>query len=358
MTTDPPTPHGLRPATALCLSGGGFRAMLFHVGALRRLAELGVLDEVRTVSSVSGGSIAAAAMSMHWSPEGLDVDAVERSLFDLAGTTLDVRAVLGGWARLRAPATQLAALYDQYLLDGRSLQDVPDEPYFVFNTTNMHSGNAFMWSKDAAHDYSIGRIIEPQIALSLVVAASSSFPPMLSPARIRTPGVMVHHHTGTPVPAQSRLWLTDGGVYDNMGIQSVDDHQTVLISDGGAPFAATAKLSTNWLSITLRTMSLLQNQVGKRRRYEELYAPDASTKTRLLWSLRNDHSGLGDDGLHLPPDRMRALSGVHTRLAKMPPETRSQLINLGYALADRRVRPVLRPDAAAPSAFPRAGGLG
>ena len=42
---------------ALCLSGGGFRAALFHLGALRRLNELGILSRVDTIASVSGGSI-------------------------------------------------------------------------------------------------------------------------------------------------------------------------------------------------------------------------------------------------------------------------------------------------------------
>src|SRR5215210_3586642 len=51
--------HGI----VLCLSGGGFRAALFHLGALRRLNELGVLSKVETISSVSGGSIIAAYMA-------------------------------------------------------------------------------------------------------------------------------------------------------------------------------------------------------------------------------------------------------------------------------------------------------
>src|SRR5690349_24700851 len=46
----------------LCLSGGGYRAMLFHVGALWRLNELGYLTRLTRVSIVSGGSIAAAVL--------------------------------------------------------------------------------------------------------------------------------------------------------------------------------------------------------------------------------------------------------------------------------------------------------
>ena len=48
---------------ALCLSGGGYRAALFHLGAVRRLNELGVLSKIETISSVSGGSILAAHLA-------------------------------------------------------------------------------------------------------------------------------------------------------------------------------------------------------------------------------------------------------------------------------------------------------
>src|SRR3989442_10811401 len=50
----------------LCLSGGGYRAMLFHVGALWRLNELGYLPKLTRISSVSGGSITAGVLGMNW----------------------------------------------------------------------------------------------------------------------------------------------------------------------------------------------------------------------------------------------------------------------------------------------------
>jgi NTE family protein len=48
------------PRLGLALSGGGFRAAFFHLGALRRLAELNLLRHVTTLSTVSGGSVLAA----------------------------------------------------------------------------------------------------------------------------------------------------------------------------------------------------------------------------------------------------------------------------------------------------------
>src|SRR5213076_7697 len=56
-----------RPGIALCLSGGGYRAMLFHLGALWRLNELGLMKKLAKVSSVSGGSITAGQLGVKWS---------------------------------------------------------------------------------------------------------------------------------------------------------------------------------------------------------------------------------------------------------------------------------------------------
>jgi NTE family protein len=58
--------------TALCLSGGGYRAMLFHLGALWRLYELGLLRTIKRISSVSGGSITAGVLGLNWSKLSFD----------------------------------------------------------------------------------------------------------------------------------------------------------------------------------------------------------------------------------------------------------------------------------------------
>src|SRR5438477_11254264 len=54
------------PGIALCLSGGGYRAMLFHLGALWRLNELAYLPKLSRISSVSGGSIVAGVLGHRW----------------------------------------------------------------------------------------------------------------------------------------------------------------------------------------------------------------------------------------------------------------------------------------------------
>ena len=60
-----PKPRDQRVGIGLCLSGGGYRALLFHLGALRRLNELGLLAKLKTISAVSGGSIIAAHLAIN-----------------------------------------------------------------------------------------------------------------------------------------------------------------------------------------------------------------------------------------------------------------------------------------------------
>src|SRR5258705_13417197 len=59
-------PKAKREGAGLCLSGGGFRATLFHLGALRRLNELGLLSTMKKISSVSGGSITNGLLAKWW----------------------------------------------------------------------------------------------------------------------------------------------------------------------------------------------------------------------------------------------------------------------------------------------------
>src|SRR5437016_4801647 len=51
---------------ALALSGGGFRATLYHLGVIRSLIEKGELKKVEAICSVSGGSVLAAHLVMNW----------------------------------------------------------------------------------------------------------------------------------------------------------------------------------------------------------------------------------------------------------------------------------------------------
>src|SRR5436189_2115322 len=86
-----------QPGIALCLSGGGYRAMVFHLGALWRLNEAGLLGRLDRVSSVSGGSITAGVLAMNWPALAFDSAGVASQfgaqvvepIRRLAGKTID-----------------------------------------------------------------------------------------------------------------------------------------------------------------------------------------------------------------------------------------------------------------------------
>lgn len=181
---------------ALCLSGGGFRAMLFHTGALWRLNQLGYLPKLVRVSSVSGGSITAGVLGLAWSkfefgPNGVAAnfaDEVVKPILRMARQTIDWKAILLALLGLGRAANHTAKAYDRYLFHGATLQDLPDDsagPRFVINASNVQSGALWRFMRPYMRDYMVGEIKTPRLRLALAVAASSAFPPFLSPLILR-----------------------------------------------------------------------------------------------------------------------------------------------------------------------------
>src|ERR1035437_8832892 len=358
--------RGRGPKMAMCLSGGGFRAMLFHVGALRRLNEFGLLSVVERFSSVSGGSITAAVLAVKWQDLRFDEDGVaqafddvESEVFNVAGHTFDVISTAAGMLPGTTGGEQLAKPYRRVLGD-LTLQDLPRGPRVVFNTTNMATGNLLRWSREYAADHGLGRIDAPAVRLAEIVAASSAFPPFLSPMPLRPPSPIVDHNTGMPVPDQPQhLWLTDGGVYDNLGIQTTESFHTVLASDGGAPFRYQESVGRNLYSQHRRSVSIMYDQVCRLRNRQFIQELDTKRRLGALWRISTDMSRYpARDTLPCPRVLTAELAAVPTRLARMPVPVRRRLINWGYALADAAIRSYVESSLDPPKGFPHPGGVG
>ena len=101
----------------------------------------------------------------------------------LAGETIDAESVVLGALLPGSISDRVAEAYDEHLFHGKTLQDLPDEPRFVINATNVQSGALWRFTKPYMGDYRVGKVEKPDVPLAQAVAASSAFPPVLSPLR-------------------------------------------------------------------------------------------------------------------------------------------------------------------------------
>src|SRR5204862_131970 len=112
------------------------------------------------------------------------------------------------------------------LFGNATLQDLPtDPPRFVINATNVQTGALFRFSRPFMADYRVGQIMNPTIDVAAAVAASSAFPPVLSPMKLELDPASWARPSGQDSedlhkePYLSQVVLSDGGVYDNLGLE-------------------------------------------------------------------------------------------------------------------------------------------
>ena len=353
---DPET--GPDSGTALCLSGGGYRAMVFHVGVLWRLNELGYLPRLDRISSVSGGSIAAGVLALNWSRLGFDEHGVAQHFVQqlvspirrLADHTVDTGAVLAGAALpFLSISDAVAKAYRKHLFGDATLQDLPDQPRFVINATNLESCSLLRFSKPYLADYRVGRVDHPRISLAVAVAASSAFPPILSPSRLDLDRETWQTDPGNTLTAEGfrrSIRLTDGGVYDNLGLETAWKRcKTIIVSDGGGgPVEPEEDPPPDWPRQMLRVLFILDGQVRALRKRQVVGAFRSNERSGVYLGIRSDLSGYPLDD-PLPVDRARAerLAATPTRLAAMSPQLQEELINWGYVVCDTGLRSHLQP---------------
>jgi NTE family protein len=374
-------PRAPLDGVALCLSGGGYRAMLFHLGALWRLNEFGFLPKLSRVSSVSGGSITAGVLGLKWSRLGFDGDGIGQKfqsevvepIRTLAGRTIDEGSILGGILTPGSIGEKVAESYDQFLLGGATLQDLPDDPpRFVINATNVQTGALFRFSKPFLADYRVGTLKSPRTRLALAVAASAAFPPVLSPVKLefdaseweppsRYPSEDLHAE-----PYLTDVVLTDGGVYDNLGLETAwKKFKTILVSDGGGKMAPEPEPKRDWARHSLRINDIIDNQVRSLRKRQLLASyhsspHDSTHRNGTYWGIRSHMMDYGTPGaLPCPEDKTLILANTRTRLKRLDPVVQERIINWGYAICDAAMRKWVDPSFPVPQDFPyRASGVG
>lgn len=366
------------PGLALCLSGGGFRATLFHLGALRRLNELGILADAKVITSVSGGSILNGVLATQWSNltrenhnrftnfdsvvgsrvrEFCRHDLRTKLLFGVRANPFNFGALLrDGFA---VAASFLARAYEP-LLQQKLLRELPtpnDGPRFVFCATSVQTGAC--WQFHGGPDARMGDFYNgygdvADTSVSAAVAASSAFPPGFAGLRFRflpdkkSPrldpwGEVREESSKRFSPSNGRdddVILTDGGVYDNLGVEPVWHRcKTLLVSDAGHPFESVPSVR-QWVVPRLRRAAEISaEQVGAVRKRWLVGQLMNKDRKGAIWSISSPpekfstrfQSRYGDSVL-------RRLVHVRTDLNSFTDGEIGCLQNHGYWLADAAMR--------------------
>ena len=252
--------EAISPKIGLALSGGGARAMAFHLGCLRALDRLGLLHRIDVLSTVSGGSVIGVFFHAHegdfasfeakmrevlsqglakrmcrklFSLLGLRVTAAFALIGAVAVVVALIRTIVGllklitpsSLARhfesfdVRSPLHRFAsrtslleAVLDELLFGGASMSDLRPKPHLVVNATELRTGSAFRFGTKESGSWRWGKLHRNEVSVAHAVAASAAYPLFL-PAFDET---FTFDDKGAL--RTERVVLTDGGIYDNLGL--------------------------------------------------------------------------------------------------------------------------------------------
>ena len=182
------------------------------------------------------------------------------------------------------------------------------------------------------------------ISLAVAVAASSAFPPVLSPVNLKFKHSDYREKSRTEdlhkEPFTTDVVLTDGGVYDNLGLETAwKRYETVLVSDGGAKIEPEAEPWQDWALHYYRISNIIDNQVRDLRKRQVVGSFVNKSRKGAYWGIRTDISHYElKDPLNAPFKKTAVLANISTRLAHLEPEIQERLINWGYAVCDAALR--------------------
>lgn len=345
----------------LALSGGGFRATLYHLGLVRFLRDSGILKQVTHITSVSGGSIMAAHLALNWdqyngSPSEFDEAAAKL----LAFVRLDVRnrivrryplGLLLRWPRrlLGLSIRQLTRTgwlenqYEKLLYGDKSLFELPEWPQLHLLTTNLTEGCLCSFNRDGlwmmkqkASRSEIDRLRVGLATVAMAVTASSAFPGFFTPLEL----------TGRDVGARGgefgRHAFTDGGVFDNLGVRMfrwltplLEGERAldgVLVSDVGQRIAVQTEQRGGLIRAALRSTDILMDRVW------QLESENFLDTFGFVFARITDVVSPHEDATALHPEVQRQAANIRTDLDAFLPLEISTLIRHGYCIGRKACR--------------------
>jgi predicted acylesterase/phospholipase RssA len=346
----------------LALSGGGFRASLYHLGLVRFLRDAKILPSVTHITSVSGGSIFAAHLVLNWDRYNGSASEFEAAAsevlafvrlgvrnritrrFPLAIPLRWLRWLVGGSNRQLTRTGLLEYHYQRHLYGDTSLFELPEKPQLHLLATNVSEGclcsfnrnGLLMVRRQAGHCFRIDQIHVGLATVAMAVAASSAFPGFFPPLEL----------TGADVGAKSgdfgRQAYTDGGVFDNLGVRmfrclepmlTVDAKlDGVLVSDVGKRIAVQTGGAGGVIRTALRATDILMDRVWQLENETFHGTPG------FVFAPITEVVEPAEDANALHPEIQRQVANIRTDLDRFSPLEISSLIKHGYCVGRKVCR--------------------
>ena len=286
----------------LALSGGGYRAAAYHIGTLRALNRLGILDKVDVISAVSGGSITAAYYALHKDNyekfESSFIKKLQRgvlcstiiylllvlSISLLIGFLLgwwlvipEVIILLICWYQILPVSYFIERSYNRLFFQKRKLSDLPQSPVIAINATDVANGKLYTFSqlKMGGYtyyqngDYTTSPFDHAQFPIAKAVMASSCVPFAFSPIKISRE--FCKENTEIPI-------LIDGGLYDNQGTHKLSMLNSryhadyIIVSDAGNT-QINANRILNPICLLIKTSDIMMDRIKRFQRQQNIYTP-------------------------------------------------------------------------------------
>lgn len=306
-----------RNKLGLALSGGGYRAAAFHLGTLKKLNEMGILQNVDILSTISGGSITGAAYCLH---KG-DYPSFHNYMIEKIRTKNIIKEVLLSWSAFQlllfvlvfigsaiwllftswAPfsflllglmillllkfqflifpvSREIEKACDKFLYDNKKLGQLNTKPILAIGSSNLQTGRPFTFSGVKMGDTTYNNNYKPAIyfkhedfPISKAVMASSCVPFAFTPIAIHK-----DFYKNSADADRINPQLVDGGVYDNQGIQKITQHKSsyecdiIITSDAGGPLSSGISFK-NTIALLIRTVDVFMYRIKTMQMVEHIY---------------------------------------------------------------------------------------
>ena len=312
----------------LALSGGGYRAVAFHLGTLKKLNEMGLLQHVDIISAISGGAITGACYCIR---EG-DFNRFYQDIYLGLQTKNVIRRVIFSWFGLRVMlliiiflgsfyslftpfpypllfpiliaaiiiliikfqfwifpiSKRIEEIFNQFFFENKTLIALPEHPVLVIGATNLQTARPFIFSRermtDSTYEFSENPVNfnATNFPIARSVMASCCIPFAFTPVTIEK-----EYFSQATKVGNIRPLLIDGGVYDNQGIHKIMQKgqyecHTVIVSDAGSGSTIEQKFN-NTLSLLSETANIFMSRIKKTQMVLDIYDNASKLKKEISY---------------------------------------------------------------------------